>query len=387
MAKKTMPSWLRMALSTVRFLRPKRTANGTGSNDLARRSSQTIHAPAVEADRRESATDSEITHLQSKEPHATSQDRRSSLMDAPVDIVSMIFDLLPLPSQACLALSCKPLYGLFGYILEDEDLAWPTLDTKHYKAPLVAPRPPRDELLLQLEDDRWRYCSGCLKLHPHGLFFPDRTSKCCMYEAGVIDLCSCLSLTFFDRMHIEGWLRAGTTDTLSPRLRQAFQLTVIKGRRHLLHKCSTADGIYASYDLEIMATIGESKHLEVQTRYHVHVADLKPIHLFAIDWRQLSWEKLDPPLLCPHNCMVAFVCGSDRERREHCGLCNTTARILACSESRLSMVVEVVRDLGGVSPMDRQLWNRSIRPALVAISQSWYEKYRGPGMSRHTLKA
>ncbi|UDD65119.1 hypothetical protein AFCA_012313 [Aspergillus flavus] len=49
------------------------------------------------------------------------------LLNLPLDILFEIFPLLPLPSQVCLALSCKPLYRLFSSTLQDEQLAWPRL--------------------------------------------------------------------------------------------------------------------------------------------------------------------------------------------------------------------------------------------------------------------
>ncbi|EIT73656.1 hypothetical protein AO1008_04816 [Aspergillus oryzae 100-8] len=99
------------------------------------------------------------------------------LLNLPLDILFEIFPLLPLPSQVCLALSCKPLYRLFSSTLQDEQLAWPRLlacktfrisDTlSSNEAPLIS---PRTQVLLQLQDDWWLYCAACLKIQPRALF-------------------------------------------------------------------------------------------------------------------------------------------------------------------------------------------------------------------------
>lgn len=163
------------------------------------------------------------------------------LLRVPLDILFEIFPLLPLPLQVCLALTCKSLYRLFSSTLQDETLALPSLLAcksftlcKNGSSDEISPVALRTQLLLQLQDDYWVYCAACLKLQPRALFWPGIESFSplsleCIYRTRVIDLCPCLSLTFFDRMRLDRWLNTGLTDTLSKRIRESFQLLTAVG--------------------------------------------------------------------------------------------------------------------------------------------------------------
>ncbi|KKK26766.1 hypothetical protein ARAM_000363 [Aspergillus rambellii] len=204
------------------------------------------------------------------------------LNDVPLEILQLIFPLIPFLSQVCLALTCKPLYRLLGHVLKDDRLAWPrALAMKTYEVPLNQPDHLRNQLLLLLEDDRWLYCSWCLKLHPHALFLrldcgkdsPPSLHRTCIHSAGVVDLCPCLSLTFFDRIRLEEWLQTGLADTItrSPRVHQAFQLSVLDGQRYLLHQCSITDHKYAFVRIFMKIILDEDGLLVVRTRYYVRM--------------------------------------------------------------------------------------------------------------------
>jgi hypothetical protein len=129
----------------------------------------------------------------------SNHDHRSILLQTPIDTLLLILDLLPLPSQACLALSCKALYQLFSSVLKDERLAWPRLlAARTYTLPGQDLDDPRTQLLVQLEDGNWLYCRGCLKIHPQTQFPRDSAAieppkRSCKYKAAVVDVCPCLA--------------------------------------------------------------------------------------------------------------------------------------------------------------------------------------------------
>ncbi|KAG2417705.1 hypothetical protein HFD88_008924 [Aspergillus terreus] len=94
----------------------------------------------------------------------------TSIVDIPVELLSLIFELLPLPSKVCFALSSKRMYRLFGTIVKDDRLVYPRLfSSKKFPIPLNRSDIPRNQLLIQLEDQRFAFCSVCLKLHPRFL--------------------------------------------------------------------------------------------------------------------------------------------------------------------------------------------------------------------------
>ncbi|KAL1967173.1 hypothetical protein VTN77DRAFT_3464 [Rasamsonia byssochlamydoides] len=114
----------------------------------------------------------------------------------PNELLFQIQSLLPLASQACLALSCKIFLELFKSVLSDKELRFPHISYR-YEGDLAPSyntlTTARWELLLQIEDGRWLYCSRCIKLHPIGEFpaYERRNSpimRRCMSFAGVVEL-------------------------------------------------------------------------------------------------------------------------------------------------------------------------------------------------------
>ncbi|KAI9044134.1 F-box protein [Aspergillus affinis] len=168
------------------------------------------------------------------EPALDEEEPPSSLFSLPTEIVLLIFEQLPLPAQACLALTCKALYDDLGYILQDEGLSLPTAwASKTAELPLSQPTLLRNQFLFKIENDRWLYCSGCLKIHPRHLFFQDQQSResnrrRCQHEEGVGDLT-------------------------------------------LLHRCSITDHAKAFVDITVTALIGDLDSLELHSSHHVHL--------------------------------------------------------------------------------------------------------------------
>ncbi|KAL2857737.1 hypothetical protein BJY01DRAFT_260770 [Aspergillus pseudoustus] len=195
----------------------------------------------------------------------------------PVDILHLVFGLLPLSSQACLALTCKPLYQLFGHVLPDESLAWPRQPTTVWDLILRKdPDFPRNQLLLLLEDGYWVYCSRCLKLHPRSRFTSSRRGaeveyRWCKYMAGVLDLCPCVALTFYDKVRLEECLRKGTMNpNLPPSIRHAFRLSVYQRQRCLLHECAIYDYESMFINLKTRIILQERHKIVLKSTYYLY---------------------------------------------------------------------------------------------------------------------
>ncbi|KAE8364287.1 hypothetical protein BDV27DRAFT_128718 [Aspergillus caelatus] len=157
----------------------------------------------------------------------------------------------------------------------------------------------RTQLLLQLQDDYWLYCEARLKLQPRALFWPGiesfpPLSLECIYRTRVIDLCPCLSLTFFDRTRLERWLHTGLTDTLSKRTQESFKLLTAVGQVSLVHKCSIPNTPEVSIDILITVTFNESMRLEAQTGYYVRMNSYKPTNwrVTPRDWQSHPTEHI-----------------------------------------------------------------------------------------------
>ncbi|KAL3466169.1 hypothetical protein BJX64DRAFT_284748 [Aspergillus heterothallicus] len=199
------------------------------------------------------------------------------LVELPIDILHLVFGLLPLSSQACLALTCKPLYQLFGHVLPDENLAWPRQPTTIWDLILRNdPDFPRNQLLLLLEDGYWVYCSRCLKLHPRSRFTSSRRGaevedRWCKYMAGVLDLCPCVALTFYDKVRLEECLRKGTMNPdLPPSIRHAFRLSNYQRQRCLLHECAIYDYKSMFINLKTRIILQERHRIVLKSTYYLY---------------------------------------------------------------------------------------------------------------------
>ncbi|KAJ5528613.1 hypothetical protein N7527_002006 [Penicillium freii] len=155
-----------------------------------------------------------ISHQPSHEPK-TSKLHNGGI---PAEILDLVYEQLAALEQIYLALTCKYLYIHFVSFLKvkaldhakllipsEERLPFP------HKAELEAK--PRIQLLRHLENERWKCCVECMKLHQLSAFEPCRQfkkkglcDKCgilvgpyCMPFAGLVDICPCISITFNER--------------------------------------------------------------------------------------------------------------------------------------------------------------------------------------------
>lgn len=291
----------------------------------------------------------------------------SPICDLPLEILLEVFSYLPLPSQVCLALSCKSMYQLFNTVLQAEELRFPQLVPRrdeiflNTRYVLSKEYILRMELLLQLENSRWACCAGCQKLHRRKEFLPKSRLKkyplrrMCMSGSGLVDLCPCIALTIRDRKHVVQYLMGSNNLSFVDKgyLEDSCN---DKGERCLIHKCTS----YATVRVEIVLSLAQGDRLVARTRHEVPPA--------VIDW------KMECVPCCRHFFLWRSIINTlDYGSPWHCEYCDTE---IAGPRDRntldLTAVVTTTRDLGkGIWPTDlgsdiSDIWNAQCR---------WYIDY------------
>lgn len=141
----------------------------------------------------------------------------------PPEIVRVIFTFLSIPDQICLSLTCRYLYACFLSFLDAQKLHFHQLLPPETRPMLCrnvdTEKQPRIQLLCQLGNSRWKYCSECWNLHRHSawhapwfiwgskepryLYSPLLYGRYgCMPYAGKVDICPCLTITFRDKLSL-----------------------------------------------------------------------------------------------------------------------------------------------------------------------------------------
>jgi hypothetical protein len=139
----------------------------------------------------------------------------------PLELVPMIAENLDTTSKVCLALTCKSLM----LALDPSNCLQRSSEFKHpdtfspdspdsFDVPERSFTAGRWKLLRQLENARYRCCSGCFKLHPVTEFTTwelarEPGKRTCMFGplVGVVQICTCLKLTFRDKLKLIDQLR------------------------------------------------------------------------------------------------------------------------------------------------------------------------------------
>lgn len=191
------------------------------------------------------------------------------ILDLPTELLLEIFSYLPLPSQACLALSSKRLHHLFGAVLGAEKLRFPGMPRNGCATYVVTEKYNlRMTLLTQLENKRWACCGRCQRLHPRREFPVHQLNespwkRTCMVWAGIVDLCPCISLTCRDRTRIVEYLKAPESN--KPSLNSINKGVLLKqpGEQYLLHQCTA----YQNVQIEMRVSLTDSEQLTTYTRY------------------------------------------------------------------------------------------------------------------------
>ena len=154
----------------------------------------------------------------------------------PPELVAIIFALLSVPDQICLSLSCRYFYSCLLSLHDGQKVHLTQLHPSETRPRLCSnvniEKRPRIQLLRQLENNRWKYCSECWNLHrPYAWygsswFFWRLSQKLdrfcyaavygrheCMPYAGEVDICPCLTITFCDKQHLMDTMKAVQQDS------------------------------------------------------------------------------------------------------------------------------------------------------------------------------
>ncbi|GLA58549.1 hypothetical protein AtubIFM55763_003934 [Aspergillus tubingensis] len=220
------------------------------------------------------------------------------LLALPTELLLEIISHLSVLPEACLALTCKRLYSICGATLGAKPLHFsrdfaPLFHHYRNGHNFVT---PRWQFINLLEDNRWRACSRCLKLHPRS-FFPARELKrksedrsCNLgSSAGIVDLCPCKKLTFQDKVELVELLRV--------RRKTITDLAIqfgsgMKQQRFCWHSC-TEDYGSTQLDIEIYPELDDEDQLKIKTEYRLRTGS-----------GQLGKEEhMTPRFGCAHRCL------------------------------------------------------------------------------------
>ncbi|CEN60701.1 hypothetical protein ASPCAL03136 [Aspergillus calidoustus] len=293
------------------------------------------------------------------------------LLEYPPEILLMIHSFLPVPSQACLALTCKTLYNLFGNSLQHPDLAWPKgifeQGSAAYGLPKIA---LRTQFLLQLKTPDNPFCVACLKLH-HRNEFPEnvwdipKIERKCGFGINVVDLCHCLALTPMTGAKIREWLRSGIAPTnLDQRILDVLQLDDRNPHRALRHRCMATNRRHGTLRLEIRAElVGDEDNDDNDDNERNERLMVCTRHSLAItqDGIRQGWEQLgavfspqESVFGCPHYNLIHIGWYNPDTAAHICQYCPTAFFFLgnipteyeSKSESESAFVWRSFRNLG-----------------------------------------
>lgn len=140
------------------------------------------------------------------------QNPKLLILRLPPYLLEKILNLLPLPSQACLILTCHKLYHTYKLIIQDHRLQFPQLLANHNPTiSLDQANMPHNIFLYQFQDKEWAFYKACFKFYPRTQI---EKNNICYLQAGIINLYSYISLTHQDKRYlVRIWLsRISNTD-------------------------------------------------------------------------------------------------------------------------------------------------------------------------------
>ncbi|KAL4924181.1 uncharacterized protein BDV17DRAFT_275398 [Aspergillus undulatus] len=161
-----------------------------------------------------------------------------------------------------------------------------------------------------LEDRNCLYCSSCLNITSGSRFWPPEISghpltRVCKSPGGIVNLCSCLALTFNDLVHLQDFLRTGKLDRFLPNTVCEVSRSFSKdGQQFLEHQCATTDHDDAFIMTKISLFLGESGDLLLRRKWDLYLKERLPSQAVceaAMDTysRSSAYEK-EQLLICPH---------------------------------------------------------------------------------------
>lgn len=205
-----------------------------------------------------------------------------SLLDLPLEILGEIVKWLPIEDTACLALACKHLFFRYCSVHKAEDLREPR--------PLIGNKPlvRRNAgkqlpvaFLYRLENSRWKFCLECWKLHPRTkrrLPWEHHCYECyllyggqCVLDAGVVDLCPCLSITYRDMLRLIGSIKTLESSRQSSG-EGYYEEALSPGgsnliRKELVHHCEITDNPEARAEVTTKVFMDTGNNLIVLNKY------------------------------------------------------------------------------------------------------------------------
>ncbi|KAL2796558.1 hypothetical protein BJX66DRAFT_335800 [Aspergillus keveii] len=232
----------------------------------------------------------------------------ATILDLPMELILQIIDELnhdPIPI-ACLALTCHAFANLFSNYLKHPSLRFPvraSLEVQdayyyHKKRIVAQPISTRQQflrLLAQGRNNRWAYCSRCLKLHPvkhfsfRQLHLRSAKSRYCRLGrySTVVDVCPGVVVSFPQKKDLIAAIkRQGTVDICRNNPAKEYRLI----RRY---------NVYVKIKTRVVARIHDENELVIAVRHQwidskISVARLR--NTVSADYHVVTYFMH----LCPH---------------------------------------------------------------------------------------
>lgn len=206
------------------------------------------------------------------------------------EVIQIILSFLSIPDQVCFSMSCKFVLACFRSFLKRDQMKTtrlvPTLRCSSFFPD--TPLSPRIQLLRRLQNDRWIYCSYCSILHPYSMLGAIRSlwrlppirhywklcgKACGLPYIGNVDICPCISITFYDKLYlIEELDRTDFSTNLYVRgpYDSGFCLHPPTNKTPypvLSHQCTFADHPSVRVQIETLFWMNEANSLQVSNKY------------------------------------------------------------------------------------------------------------------------
>lgn len=200
----------------------------------------------------------------------------------PAEILDLIYKHLPALEQIYFALTCKYIYTYFVSFLKKKDPDHAKhLIPRRKRLPILhnakLEAHPRIQLLRQLENERWKCCVVCMKLHSPLAFKPSKQYKkeshcykCsllygrdCMPYAGLVDICPCVSMTFNERQLVVNTISSSSEPSIFPK-----DFKHDSAIKRYFHECQVTNHLYAQLSIETRLSLSsKSNSLYVRNTY------------------------------------------------------------------------------------------------------------------------
>ncbi|CAG8392509.1 unnamed protein product [Penicillium salamii] len=318
---------------------------------------------------------SRMWQLRKRTPKALRKEAPILLL--PNVLISKILAYLLSIDRVCLSLTCKRFQFLID-AAQSKELKFPRLlKIKNPRLCVNKASTLRNQLLLRIETSSWLYCGVCLKLHLRKVFsrpFVPSIYRRCSDNAGIVDLCPCISLTAADRRNIIRFLSVpGKFDKLKAQGRYIIRRFTAKntpnpqisldgrfairekdGLSYLTHGCCER-AKYWKTSLQLLVFIDGEK-LVVQAEYRLDSQRL----------RRRNWLA-EPVFACPHKnltLLAGYLTGA-----RMCTECDTLIEGTS-RRNENPATISTQRVLGGIEESQCSAWLRQSR-----FTDQTYDQY------------